>query len=578
MKKEKYIHYFLIWGVACLLANLFCTNAAAFGGDQGYWENWVRQLAKNGLEHFDGNYPPLYIFWLWIVAQVHNLFNVPIEKGTLLKFLCLWPIYFGHVALVDFASRMAARFKLQKQDAHLVLAFVALNPALLLDGPVWGQVDLFPCILGIAALYCINFKGLYKYAAMFFALALLAKFQMIVLLPVFGGIFIRRCKKSWKGLPLMAVAVALVFVPLIVAGNLSGMLTHAYLNTTEQYPFSTYNAANIWMFFVGNTSRDVNPLFGLSPEGIGFLLSPSWIGKILFVIVSAYIFKCALFTKNLRRTFELVTWEAFAFFLLLPGMHERYLVYAIPFACVWMVIETRKAWFWSVLLTAICAMNISMINGFKGADLWTYVSGLAILCFIAAVVKNFAPGFARFVAEKLKRIPFPRFTPYVMLALFLVPMLFDEILEHMPLDVELKSNQFFLTDLPIERFTQQYKTPKIGRAVDGNVLSVKGRQYANGIGTHANSELYFRLPQNADSLEFVVAIDDESGGGGSVRFSVCTPTETLWTSSVIYGNKKPQAGKIYVGGEGLIYLKADADGDNSYDHADWLNVVVTTRE
>ena len=479
----------MIWGVVCLLANLFCTNAAAFGGDQGYWENWVRQLAKNGLEHFDGNYPPLYVFWLWIVAQVHNLFNVPIEKGTLLKFLCLWPIYFGHVALVDFASRMAARFNLQKRDAHLALAFVALNPALLLDGPVWGQVDLFPCIFGIAALYCINFKGLFKYAAMFFALALLAKFQMIVLLPVFGGIFIRRYKKSWKGLPLMAVAIVLVFVPLIVAGNLSGMLTHAYLNTTEQYPFSTYNAANIWMFFVGNTSRDVNPLFGLSPEGIGFLLSPSWIGKVLFVIVSAYIFKCALFTKNLRRTFELVTWEAFAFFLLLPGMHERYLVYAIPFACVWMVIETRKAWFWSVLLTAICAMNISMINGFKGADLWTYVSGLAILCFFAAVVKNFAPGFVRFVAEKLKRIPFPRFTPYVMLALFLVPMLFDEILEHMPLDVELKSNQFFLTDLPIERFTQQYRTPKIGRAVDGNALSVKGRQYANGIGTHANSEL-----------------------------------------------------------------------------------------
>ena len=135
-----------------------------------------------------------------------------------------------------------------------------------------------------------------------------------------------------------------------------------------------------------------------------------------------------------------------------------------------------------------------------------------------------------------------------------------------------------MTDLPIERFTQQYRTPKIGRAVDGNALSVKGRQYANGIGTHANSELYFRLPPNADSLEFVVAIDDESGGGGSVRFSVCTPTQTLWKSSVIYGNKKPQAGKVYVGGESLIYLKADADGDNSYDHADWLNVVVTTRE
>ena len=578
MNRDRAVKYFLVWGIVCLIANLFCTQAAAFGGDQGYWENWVRQLANDGLERFNGNYPPLYVFWLWVVAQVHNLANIPIEKGALLKFFCLWPVYFGHVGLVDIASRLVARFRLPNLFAHLALAFVALNPALLLDGPIWGQVDLFPCIFGMAALYCINFRGLYKYASMFFALALLAKFQMILLLPIFGGMFLRRYRQSWRGLPLMAVAIALVFLPFLVAGNLSNLLTHAYLNTTEQYPFSTYNAANIWMFFVGNTSRDVNPLFGLSPEGIGILLSPAWIGKILFVIVSAYVLKCALFAKNLRRTFELATWEAFAFFLLLPGMHERYLIYAIPFACVWMVLDMRKAWPWSLLVTAVCAMNISMINGFKGADLWTYVSGLAILCFVAGVVNNFAPKAFPNLVKILEQIPFPRWTPYAVLCLFIFPMLISEIVGLMPVNVELRSNQFFLTDLPIDRFTQQYKTPRKGRAVDGNALSVRGQQYKNGIGTHANSELYFKLPENADTLEFVVAIDDESGGSGSVRFSVCTPEETLWTSDVVFGNKKPQSGKVYVGGKSVIYLKADADGDNAYDHADWLNVIVTTRQ
>ena len=578
MKNDKSIQYFLIWGVICLLANLFCTNAAAFGGDQNYWADWVKQLANNGFERFNGNYPPLYVFWLWIVAQVHNLANIPIEKGTLLKFFCLWPVYFGHVALVDFASRLVARFKLPKYSAHFVLAFVALNPALLLDGPIWGQVDLFPCIFGIAALYCINFPGKFKYASMFFALALLAKFQMILLLPIFGGIFLRRYKQSWRGLPLMAVAIVLVLLPFFVAGNLSGLLTHAYLNTTEQYPFSTYNAANTWMFFVGNTSRDVNPLFGLSPDGIGFLLSPSWLGKILFVIISAYILKCALFAKTLRRTFELATWEAFAFFLVLPGMHERYLIYAVPFACVWMVLETKKAWIWSLLVTAICAMNISMVNGFKGADLWVPVSGLALLIFIAGVVNNFAPRAFPALIEKLARIPFPRFTPYVVLALFLFPMLITEIIGLMPVNVELQSNQFYLTDLAIDHYTQQYGRPRVNRAVDGATLTVRGQQYKNGIGTHAASEIFFKMPADADSLEFVVGIDDEAGGGGSVRFIVATPEETLWKSDVVFGNKKPQAGKVYIGGQQTIILKADADGDNAYDHADWLNVIVTKRK
>ena len=134
----------------------------------------------------------------------------------MLKFLCLWPIYFAHLGLVDITSRLVTKSRLEPAKANLVLALIALNPALLLDGPIWGQVDLFPCIFGVAALYCINFRNKLRYAAMFFALALLAKFQMILLLPVFGGIFIRRYKASWRGLPVMLVAIALVFLPFII--------------------------------------------------------------------------------------------------------------------------------------------------------------------------------------------------------------------------------------------------------------------------------------------------------------------------------------------------------------------------
>ena len=46
---------FLIWGGLCLVANLFCTNANAFGGDQGYWADWVKKLAEGGFEKFNGN-------------------------------------------------------------------------------------------------------------------------------------------------------------------------------------------------------------------------------------------------------------------------------------------------------------------------------------------------------------------------------------------------------------------------------------------------------------------------------------------------------------------------------------------
>ena len=188
MKKNQATTLFIVWGSICLFANILCSNASAFGGDQGYWADWVQKLANGGFEKFNGNYPPLYVFWLWVVSKIYVLTEIPIDKTFMLKFLCLWPIYFSHLGLVDITTRLVSKSKLDPVKINLIIALVALNPALLLDGPIWGQVDLFPCVFGVAALYCINFRNKIKYASMFFALALLAKFQMILLLPVFGGI------------------------------------------------------------------------------------------------------------------------------------------------------------------------------------------------------------------------------------------------------------------------------------------------------------------------------------------------------------------------------------------------------
>lgn len=578
MKKNQAKTLFIVWGMLCILANLLCTNASAFGGDQGYWADWVKKLADGGFGRFNGNYPPLYVFWLWIVSKVYVLADIPIDKTFMLKFLCLWPIYFAHLGLVDITSRLVTKSRLEPAKANLVLALIALNPALLLDGPIWGQVDLFPCIFGVAALYCINFRNKLRYAAMFFALALLAKFQMILLLPVFGGIFIRRYKASWRGLPVMLVAIALVFLPFIITGNLSGMLSRAYVGTTSQYPFSTYNAANLWMFLAGNLSSDTTPLFDIPPGGIAFLLSPRWLGMILFSIISLYILKCSLFARTTRRTFELATWSAFAFFLLLPGMHERYLLYAIPFACIWFALDFKKSWFWAISITTLCAMNISIINGFKGAELWPWVSGLTVIVFAAAVIHTIAPRALPFIASTFQKLSVPRFAPYVMLGAIILVELSCEIRECAPLDVELMENQMFLTDIRIDHYTQEYGSPRIDRSVEGKKLSVRSRQYDHGIGSHAKSKIYFKLPENAVTLEFSAGVDDEVSGGGSVKFSVSSGEKELWSSGVVQGGRVPVHGSVNVAGLDTIILEIDSNGDNAYDHADWLNPILTLKK
>ena len=89
------------------------------------------------------------------MAQVHWLFSVAVGKTFLLKFICLWPVYFSHIFLVDWLCRFTGRFGCPQWRRHLLIGFVALNPALLLNGPIWGQVDLLPVVLAMLSIYCI---------------------------------------------------------------------------------------------------------------------------------------------------------------------------------------------------------------------------------------------------------------------------------------------------------------------------------------------------------------------------------------------------------------------------------------
>lgn len=100
------LRLFLFWGVICAVANILCTFASAFESDQGYWVGWIKKLMEEGFAGFDGNYPPLYVFWLWVVAQVYSLFDMAVDKNLFLKFTCLWPVFFAHLFLVDWVCRL----------------------------------------------------------------------------------------------------------------------------------------------------------------------------------------------------------------------------------------------------------------------------------------------------------------------------------------------------------------------------------------------------------------------------------------------------------------------------------------
>ena len=326
-KYRNNLKLFVFWGIVCVLANVICSAGSAYDGDQSFWVGWTRQLIDGGFGGFKGNYPPLYVFWLWIVAQVHSIFGLVVDKTFFLKFICLWPVFFAHLFLVDWSCRISEKFNYPEWKKHLLLAFVALNPALLMNGPIWGQVDLFPVVLASLAIYCLCRPRYVFLASMLYVLSLLSKFQMIAFLPIFGGLFIRNWKKSWKGLPLAVVGAVLVLLPFAIGGNLFSILSNAYVQTTNQYPYATFNAANLWNLLAGNVAPDNVPIWGVNSDGLGFLLKPAVLGKLLFILISVFTLIKSFLCKNARTAFALCSLNGLAFFVLLPGMHERRCTY-----------------------------------------------------------------------------------------------------------------------------------------------------------------------------------------------------------------------------------------------------------
>lgn len=123
--------------------------------------------------------------------------------------------------------------------------------------------------------------------------------------------------------------------------------------------------------------------------------------------------------------------------------------------------------------------------------------------------------------------------------------------------------------------SQTYGELRENLSVEGGPLWIAGKTYPNGLGAHAISEIPMAVPAGAGSLAGAVGVDDAVGEGkGSVCFRVLSGNAVLWESPVLKSGD-PAVGfsvKVPSTRHRMIYLQADAVDNNSYDHADWVEL------
>ena len=128
-------------------------------------------------------------------------------------------------------------------------------------------------------------------------------------------------------------------------------------------------------------------------------------------------------------------------------------------------------------------------------------------------------------------------------------------------------------ELPLA--AQAYGELRQDFAVEGWPLHVGGVAYRSGLGSHAISEIPVIVPSAATRFSGAVGVDDNQGiGKGSVKFRILSGNAVLWESPVLKSGDAAETFNLEVPAtfHRMIYLQADDLGENSYDHADWLNL------
>jgi len=132
-----------------------------------------------------------------------------------------------------------------------------------------------------------------------------------------------------------------------------------------------------------------------------------------------------------------------------------------------------------------------------------------------------------------------------------------------------------LETLDLSQVTQGWGEVQRDKSVDGHPLSVAGKQYARGIGTHAVSRFIIDLGGKAESFSAQCGVDDEVTASGSVTFQVWVDGKRVAVTPVMHKGDGPATVTVPLKGAKKMTLVVDDGGDDiNYDHGDWLEPVI----
>lgn len=204
-----------------------------------------------------------------------------------------------------------------------------INPVVWYNSTIWGQYDAVINFFALLSFYLLS-KRYLTFSLLAFAFSIYIKASLLIFAPIFLVVAIKQKYKirDWFwAIALSLLAIALITLP-FSNGNPLIWLYNLYTQKVfvQQLHVITANAFNLWSAIAGIHERpDSLPFLGLTYQ--------IW-GSILFLL--SYIPILYGLTKSQKQLN--IVWSlaivAFASFVLMTNMHERYLYPLFPYLTI----------------------------------------------------------------------------------------------------------------------------------------------------------------------------------------------------------------------------------------------------
>jgi Gpi18-like mannosyltransferase len=313
--------------LAAAIVRIAGLQGPGHGGDLQAFVDWAEGTARHGLTGYyasggASNYPPM-LYLLWPLG-------VSFDGGDLVFAIRALSIPFD-LGLGVLLFHVARSITGVERDAQLAAAFYLLNPAVVLVGPAWGQVDGMGALPMVGAIVALA-RGRIALAGVLAVLAGLVKPQFGIAAFVLLGVGIAwlPSRAGIRNVVIIGLASLATFLAVLLPLGLSPL---AYLDlmgdTFSQYPYISQFGFNPWGMVFGFTDDDA------AWFGIGTALAMAGIVGSLWLL---------RFRRDLVGLLAVSVLLGLVIYYLPTRVHERYLYGAIAFLAPLAAVDRRLRW------------------------------------------------------------------------------------------------------------------------------------------------------------------------------------------------------------------------------------------